>query len=483
MKKTFHRPTGLHLLYLPKPCASKPAQQASWRGGLLLALVAMLLGFQLVNAADRHVIMVTIDGFPSYLFDDPKTPIPTIRQLAAEGVVAEGMRASNPTITWPNHTTLVTGVRAARHSVLFNGILQRPGPGLPVAVDGNHDQAELVAVPTVYDLLHRAGLRTAAINWPCTRNSATLDDNFPDVPENVLHTSTRLKQELIERRILMVTNDTVFRTLTGPARDDIWTKAACHVLRERKPNLMLFHLLNTDATHHRYGPQSPASYTALALADFYIRDLVNALNTSGMRENTTLLILADHGFAVTTNALLPNVLLRQAGLLELGKTNEIAKARVHVYPEGGTGFVYLTNPETAADDRKKVMEIFKGREGIAEIIEPAQYSDIGMPLPNKNQGSPDLILVAKDGYGITGPAVGDDFIKPATIWSSLGQHGCMASNPRMNALFVATGKGIKRGGKIGLVENIDVAPTIAHLLGKELPGTDGKVMREILDVQ
>src|SRR5437870_5181082 len=74
---------------------------------------------------DRHVVLITLDGFAAYMFWDAKTPIPKIRQLAAEGVASEGMRVSNPTVTWPNHTTLVTGVRAAKHSVLYNGILER----------------------------------------------------------------------------------------------------------------------------------------------------------------------------------------------------------------------------------------------------------------------------------------------------------------------------------------------------------------------
>src|SRR5580765_7246659 len=77
---------------------------------------------------ERHVVLITIDGFPARMFWDAKTPIPRIRQLAAEGAVADALRISNPTVTWPNHTTLVTGVSAARHSVLYNGILLREGP-------------------------------------------------------------------------------------------------------------------------------------------------------------------------------------------------------------------------------------------------------------------------------------------------------------------------------------------------------------------
>src|SRR4051794_35684349 len=144
-------------------------------------LLLLALSARAAEPDANHVILITIDGFPATLLDDPKAPIPNLRALAKQGAVAtEGMHISDPAITWPNHTTLVTGVRPDKHSVLFNGVLVRPGDGKPVRIDPARDQAALVAAPTVFDLLHTAGLRTAAINWPCTRNATSLDDNFPD---------------------------------------------------------------------------------------------------------------------------------------------------------------------------------------------------------------------------------------------------------------------------------------------------------------
>ena len=433
------------------------------------------------HAADaRHVVLITIDGFPARMFWDAKTPIPRLRQLAAEGAVAEGLRISNPTVTWPNHTTLVTGVRAARHSVLYNGILLREGPGLPVKVDPKRDSVELVAVPTLYDQLHKAGLRTAAINWPCTRNSTSLDDDFPDVPDNVLHTTPRLRQELVTQQILADERDASFRALTGPGRDEVWTKAACHVVRARQPHLLLFHLLNTDGIHHRYGPESPASYTALALADFYVGKLLDALEAAGIGTNTTIFLVADHGFATATNVLQPNVLFRQAGLLELGTTNQITKARAQLVPEGGTGMIYLTDSHTREADRRNVIELLRDKEGVADLIGPEQFAALGLPLPEQNPHMADLVLVARDGYAVSGAVTGNDAVLPVTGSMSQGYHGYLASNPRMDAVFIASGRGIKRSVKIGLVDNIDVAPTIAHLLGQQLPSAEGKVISEIL---
>src|SRR5688572_23363936 len=123
--------------------------------------------FSAPASTNHHVILITIDGLAASYLSDPQAPIPTLRKLAAEGAVAEGVRVSNPSVTWPNHTTLVTGVHPEKHSVLFNGVLTRGGPGELVTIDGKRDKSDLVAVPTLYDQLHRAGYRTAGVNWPC----------------------------------------------------------------------------------------------------------------------------------------------------------------------------------------------------------------------------------------------------------------------------------------------------------------------------
>ena len=112
----------------------------------------------------------------------------------------------------------------------------------------------------------------------------TLDDDFPDSPDTLLHTTPRLKEELVSVGILSSDNDAAFRALNGAARDDVWTQAACHVIKKRKPNLLLFHLLNTDGTHHRFGSESPASYTALALADVYVGRVIDALEDAGIKK-------------------------------------------------------------------------------------------------------------------------------------------------------------------------------------------------------
>ena len=447
-------------------------------GSGLVAVVFLMANFaSAVEPKDRHVVVICVDGLPAYLFDDPNASMPAIRGLAANGVRSPGMTVSNPSVTWPNHSSLTTGVRPEKHGVLFNGLLVRTGLGLPVMVDPKRDKADLLHAVTIYDVLHEQGLSTAAINWPCTRNATSLDDNFPDVPDSLQHTTPRLLKELQETGIMSEADVANFSKLSGPVRDRIWTQATCHVIRQRKPNLVLFHPLNVDGVHHKYGPQTPAGYTAVALADMFVRDVLEAIDAAGIRETTTVLIVSDHGFMAIPQTLQPNVVLRQEGLLTVEGTR-ITSARAQIIPEGGIAMLYLTVPDKLAEDRKKVIELFRDREGIADVMEPASFGKYGLPQPTDNPLMADLILVAKDGYGFGAGAVGEEFVIKSE--ATIGTHGFLSTHPKMNATFIASGWGIRRGGKLEWIENIDVTPTIARLLGVAFGTADGRVLTEAL---
>ena len=108
--------------------------------------------------------MISIDGLAAYYIDDPKSDVPTLRQLAAEGARASSMRASTPTVTWPNHTTLVTRRQScpvmASWAIII-GIVKRAKKwcSFPTV----YDKDQIVKVPTIYDVAKAAGLKTAAV--------------------------------------------------------------------------------------------------------------------------------------------------------------------------------------------------------------------------------------------------------------------------------------------------------------------------------
>jgi arylsulfatase A-like enzyme len=451
--------------------------------GLLFALALWcparpVAAAPLAGAAAEYVVMISLDGMPAYLVDDPKVSMPNLHALAKRGVRAAGMRVSNPSVTWPNHTTLVTGMQPRRHGVLANGVLVRGGPGVPVTIDPRRDKSELVRTNTVYDVAHAAGLTTAAIQWPCTRGATTIDNDFQEFfsPYGLKYTTPRLLEEMIADGILPKDSDTTYRSHGYPWFEHAWTSAACNLIAKHKPNLLLLHLLNCDGTHHQYGPQTQAGYTAVAYIDTCVARVLAALDAAGIAEKTAVLIVSDHGFTTTEKALLPNTILRQEGLLR-ATGSKIDEARVSIVPEGGVALLYFTDPATDAAARQKVRELFVGREGIADVIEPDRFAQYGLPDVRDWPQMSDMVLVAQDGYTFSAKVDDERFVAPsAQVGAYLGSHGFLATDPKMNALFIAAGAGLKQGVELDVIDNIDVAPTVARLLGINLPDTDGKVL-------
>ncbi|QDS95730.1 Type I phosphodiesterase / nucleotide pyrophosphatase [Roseimaritima multifibrata] len=454
----------------------------TWTHRTFAVLIAAWFCSSPVTRADeadtqRHVVIVSLDGLAAYLVDDPKVPLPTIRRLAREGCIVDGgMTVSNPSVTWPNHTTLLTGVRPEKHGVLANGVLVRGPIGMPTVIDSKRDQADLVRLPTIVDVAHQAGMRTGEINWPCTRGSESFDDQFPDVPDALEHSTPRLLKELVELELLDEDIAGSFKQLSTVGRDHLWTQAACHLIRSRKPNLMLVHLLNVDSVHHTLGPQTAAGYTANAYADMCLAQIVDAIDDAGIREQTTLIVVSDHGFAATPKAIRPNVVLREAGMLAVD-AGKLSTARVHVVPEGGIGLVYCTNPSESKQTIEAFKKLFLGKEGVADVISPDRYREVGFQHPREYSQSPDAILVAADGHSVSGSVTGDTLVASNTeARTAIGSHGFLSTMPKMKAMCILSGAGIPPGTHLSTIENIDIAPTVAQILGLDYPSADGKAL-------
>lgn len=424
------------------------------------AVCVTLLAASLLGAAETGpvVVVVSLDGFPAYALEDPKLPIPTLRRLMREGAWANEMSVVNPSVTWPNHTTMVTGVPPSKHGVLFNGMLMR-GPGTPpMRVEPWRDKAEMVRVPTVYDLAFRAGLSTAQVDWVAITNPGTITWEFPERP----NPQGKIESEMIAEGLVTRAEIEQFGKSSGAWRDQIWTSAGVHLITRHKPNLLLFHLLNLDSTHHTYGPRTPASLTGMAFADGMLRRLLDAIETAGLKERTTVLVVSDHGFKATTKGIRANAFLKRAGL----------DKAAYVVPEGGTAMLYITGNTTVAQLRKLFEE-----KAVGFTARAGDFEALGMPVPAQYKQMADMLLVAENGYsfaaGDAEPAV-FDLPRPG------GAHGYLHSDAEMNAIFVAWGRGIKAGGRLDRIRNLDVAPTIAALLGIEMTNVDGQPLRAIL---
>jgi predicted AlkP superfamily pyrophosphatase or phosphodiesterase len=421
-------------------------------------LGAAAAGLRAQTASSRQVVLISIDGFAAYSLKDASIPLPTIRRLAREGAVAEGMQPVNPSVTWPNHTSMVTGVTPARHGVLFNGLPVRGGEGKPLTVEPWVPKSQLVLSPTVYDLAHAAGMTTAEVDWVAIQKPGTITWAFPERP--TLEDS--IPREMIEAGMVTEPEIRDFAKASIIFRDQVWTQAAEHILNKHRPNLLLYHLLTTDSTQHRYGANSLGGNTALALADARVQRIVDAAG-----DQTTILIVSDHGFKTYKHVIQPNAMLAGQGLAE----------DVWVIPEGGSAMVYITRSSKKAELAPRLRKELAAIPGVDRVVEPADFEEYGFPSPNERMA--DLVLFAADGYSFSGSVKGNTVID-VPAGSTPGSHGYLSTDPDMTAAFVAWGAGIKPGAKLGLFRNIDVAPTIAKLLGLEMNNIQGKVLTAAL---
>lgn len=446
---------------------------------LLLLLIGSTAGNtarqQSPGVTSNHVVIISLDGFPGWALDDPYLPVPTLRRLAAQGAVAKGMTPVNPTVTWPNHTSMVTGVTPAKHGVLFNGMLTREA-GVPPRIEPWRDKTDMVKVPTLYDAVHQRGMTTAQVDWVAILNAPTVTWEFAERPGP----NARVPGELVKTGILSQEDLESFQMRNITWRDHIWTMAAVHILRQDRPNLLMLHLLNLDSTHHRYGPRTPAALTAMSLLDRQVATIVETLEETGIASQTSLFVVSDHGFKLVKRQIRPNAAFVKTGLLHVQQT-KVERAQAYSVSEGGTALVYVTVPDPSGAVLKRAKEALAAVEGIESIVEPAEFARYGLPQPDQNPQMGSLFLTAKDGYAFTA-----DFNEPFVVEAplgSLGAHGYVASDAELRSLFIASGRGIRRGVTLDSVDVIDLAPTMARLLGFEMSGVDGKVLSAILTPQ
>jgi predicted AlkP superfamily pyrophosphatase or phosphodiesterase len=432
---------------------------------ILSLLTLSLLAAAQSPAKDRHVIVISIDGFPAYALNDATLPVPHLRSLIRNGVAAQSMKPVNPTVTWPNHTSLVTGNSPARHGLLYNGAPVRGASGHPVRVEPFVPKVELVRGTTVYDVAHKAGLTTAEVDWVAIQDAPTItwafaEYGYPDRP---------IEKEMVAAGLATEQQIKEFRKLPITMRDEIWTLAGEHLIAKHKPNLLLFHLLTTDSVQHRYGARSLAGYTALSHADAKVGRLIEATRRAGIYDRTTFIVVSDHGFLTYTRQIAANALLAQKGL----------DKSAFVISEGGTAMVYVTRTEGKEATIEALKTAFTGVEGISRIVTPSEFAALGYPDPAKEPRMADLVLAAADNYSFSGAATGD-VITHSPAGSTPGAHGYLHDHPDIQAIFIASGRGIRKGVTLGPIVNLDVAPTIAKLLGVTLPDTEGKPLSAIL---
>src|SRR3954465_2449667 len=144
--------------------------------------------------------------------------------------------------------------------------------------------------------------------------------------------------------------------------------------------------------------------------------------------------------------------------------------------QGGAAAVYILDRPGREAITGRIRQAMTGIQGIEAVFTPDEYGRIGQAKPDEDPHAPDLWLAAKEGYSFSNEAAGESVV---TAGKPAGTHGFLPEHPGMRGIFVAWGGGIEPGTKLGRIANTQVAPTIARLLGLDLPTAEGKPLSAI----
>lgn len=421
----------------------------------------------------KYVILVSIDGFRSDFYKDPSWATPHLQQMSKQGVYALGVNGVFPTVTYPSHTTLITGVTPGTHGILYNTQFEPGGEGGQWYTETKQIKAE-----TLWDAVRKAGLRSASVSWPVSVG-APVDYNIPEIWNKDNGADRRgataqyaTPKGLFEEVVANATGNMQMNdyNLSSPSMDQNLARIAGYIIRTYKPNLLTIHLPCTDGAQHAEGRESELLRRTISGADNAIGILLDALQKAGIRDSTTIIVSGDHGFVNTHSSFAPNVWLAKKGLI--GKNGK-DDWKAWFVPTGGAAFLRLKNPKdmaTLQQVRQMLEELPEGYKKLFRIIEKPELVKAG--------GDPDavLALAAVQGIAFNSAVTGEEF-RPAKG----GTHGYFPDFAEIQTGFVASGAGIKKGGVLPVMSLTDVAPTIAYLLGIELKQAMGTVYPGMLE--
>ncbi|MBO9605469.1 MAG: alkaline phosphatase family protein [Paenibacillaceae bacterium] len=436
----------------------------------------------LVGNKESRVLLISIDGMAHYYLNDPHVRMPHLRKLMRQGVTADKMESVFPTATWAIHTSLVTGAYPRKTGVLGNWVVDRhTGQVGEHFGDRMWGKEESVNCETLYDAAKRSGWTTASICWPVTRGAAAIDSNIPEFYEQELfdaYCTPGLMEELREAGFpVECYGKWSTDHARGPMQDWLTAEIANYLIRTKSPRLLMMHFLLPDSLQHDYGTRSKEVYWSLEHTDERIGEVIAELERQQLLDSTTIFVVSDHGFVDTIRSFYPNVLFRQRGWLDPDRPDE---NRVMSVSNGGSGYVYVMedDPERNERLREEARAALAGAGVVHKIFEPGEFPSIGLPARGElERFRPDFAFVVEPDCFVHFEANGEHVVEQRAKF--YGMHGYLPTLDEMKAIFVASGPAVRSGLTIPEMRIVDVAPTIARLIGVELPAADGRALDAI----
>lgn len=422
----------------------------------------------------KHLIVISYDAFSQDNWEKA-SQLPNLSRFIKNGAYSTNLKSVYPTLTYVVHTTMVTGVYPDKHGIFHNTPLQ---PFLDEEEQAWFWYKKDMKVPAVYDALKEQGMKAAAILWPVT-GKAAIRYNLPEIKaigrENqalkILRNGSPLYCMGLEKKY-----GKLRKGIEQPYLDDFTAMCAKDTILSKKPELLMMHFIELDDAKHRYGTDSHEIDKVLIRMDDRIGKIIEAACEAGIYEETVFLVLGDHGQKNVRYKVKLNQLLKKEGLIY--EENGSLSWRAYLQSAGGSAYLHVKeNDEEAKKLAVHILEKAADDEGTGiEKIYTEEERKRFHAFPVSG-----YMLEAKTGYcfddSLTGPFV-TDLEKENKTYAT---HGYSPEKPEYRCGFVVSGNCIKKEYKLGEIQMVDIAPTIAAILGIDFGPCDGRALDEIFE--
>lgn len=429
----------------------------------------------------RHVIVISEDALVYEDIEVLKT-LPNFGKIWHQTARVDRVRSIYPTITYPCHVTMMTGVYPDRHGVINNEqetMCCAKGPW-------THFR-QAVKAPTIFDYAKVHGLTTASVFWPVTGNDPSIDylidEYWPQSPDESTRdcfinsgSSPEVMEKVVDPNLHLIVN----RSRKHPESDIFIHACVCSIIRQFKPNLLMAHAANLDSYRHQTGVFSQRVTQGLYEIDLWFGEVLKACEDAGILEETDFFIVSDHGQMGITRTISPNVIFAENGLIDVDADGNITDWSAFAKSAAMSSHIYLRNLEDrdVYDRTYALLNWMQAQEvyGISRVFTRDEVQE-------KYHLSGDFSFVIEtDGYtSFTGewqrPLVRK--LDASDYRFGRATHGYMPEKGPQPTLF-AFGPHIRKGAVLDHARLVDEPPTIASVLGFEMPDTDGRVLNELL---
>lgn len=414
---------------------------------------------------------------------------PNFLRLLKNACEVQEVRTIYPSITYPAHTSMVTGCYAGKHGVYSNYSFALENKG-----DSWQWFHSAVKVEDIFSAAKAAGYSTGAVFWPVTGCHPDVDyllnEYWMPVPGDSLRQAFSRSGSSEEVLCIVDKNEHLLppqhvkggkkNMMIQPEIDRFLIACACDIIRQYKPEVMFVHNGIMDGTRHKYGVFSANTRPALDFLDEQLGQVADALEDAGVLKETDFVLASDHGQRDFVRILKLNVFLADNGLLDVSADGKIIDYTAYSISNAMSSMVYLKNPDSQADfDRvKAVLEKLAG-EGIYGFTRFFTKKEVREQYGLDGDFS---FVIESDGYTsfsdqCTRPVVKEqDFTDFRYGRASHGYLPELGPQP----VFLAKGPSFKENVTIPRRPIVDEAPTYAKILGVSLPEADGVAIDEFL---